>query len=49
MTSGSKMLSMISIRDLTRAVLGDREDEVHYLREYLYQVPAQSPAPYGSA
>jgi CBS domain-containing protein len=48
-TSGSKMLSMISIRDLTRAVLRDREEEVQYLREYLYQVPMQSPAPYTSA
>jgi CBS domain-containing protein len=48
-TSGSNMLSMISIRDLTRAVLRDREEEVQYLREYLYQVPVQSPAPYISA
>jgi CBS domain-containing protein len=48
-TSGSKMLSMISIRDLTRAVLRDREEEVQYLREYLYQIPVQSPAPYISA
>jgi CBS domain-containing protein len=45
-TSGSKMLSMISIRDLTRAVLRDREEEVQHLREYLYQVPSQSPASY---
>lgn len=48
-TSRSKMLSMISIRDLTRAVLRDREEEVQYLREYLYQVPAQGPASYTSA
>ena len=48
-TSGPKMLSMISIRDLTRAVLRDREEEVQYLREYLYQVPAQSPAPSASS
>ena len=48
-TSGSRLLSMISIRDLTRAVLRDREEEVQYLREYLYQVPVQSPAPYTSA
>ena len=47
-TSGSKMLSMISIRDLTRAVLRDREEEVQHLREYLYQVPPQSPASYTS-
>ena len=45
-TSGSKMLSMISIRDLTRAVLRDREEEIQYLHEYLYQVPVKSPAPY---
>ncbi len=48
-TSGSKMLSMISIRDLTRAVLRDREEEVQYMREYLYQVPAQSPARHAAA
>jgi Predicted signal-transduction protein containing cAMP-binding and CBS domains len=47
-TSGSKMLSMISIRDLTRAVLRDREEEVQHLREYLYQVPPQNPASYTS-
>ena len=47
-TSGSKMLSMISIRDLTRAVLRDREEEVQHLREYLSQVPPQSPASYTS-
>jgi len=38
-TSGSKLLSMISIRDLTRAVLRDREEEIQFLREYLYQEP----------
>ena len=48
-TSRSKMLSMISIRDLTRAVLRDREEEVQYLGEYLYQMPVQSPAPNISA
>ena len=48
-TSGSEMLSMISIRDLTRAVLRDREEEVQYLREYLYQVPMQGSASYTSA
>ena len=49
LTSGSEMLSMISIRDLTRAVLRDREEEVQYLREYLYQVPMQGSASYTSA
>ncbi len=44
-TSGSRMLSMISIRDLMRAAIRDREEEVQHLREYLYQVPAGSPAP----
>jgi CBS domain-containing protein len=38
-TSGSKMLSMISIRDLMRAVIHDKDEEVQHLREYLYQVP----------
>ena len=38
-----------SIRDLTRAVLRDREEEVQYMREYLYQVPAQSPARHAAA
>ncbi|MBI1957878.1 MAG: CBS domain-containing protein [Candidatus Rokubacteria bacterium] len=44
-TSGSRMLSMISVRDLTRAAIHDRDEEVRHLREYLYQVPAGSPAP----
>jgi CBS domain-containing protein len=39
-TSGSRMLSMISIRDLMRAAIHDRDEEVQHLREYLYQVPA---------
>ena len=43
-TSGSRILSMISVRDLTRAAIHDRDEEVQYLREYLYQVPAGSPA-----
>lgn len=47
-TSGSKMLSMISIRDLTRAVLRDRDEEVRHLKEYLYQVPSEG-APRASA
>jgi CBS domain-containing protein len=43
-TSGARMLSMISIRDLMRAVIHDKDEEVQHLREYLYQVPAGSPA-----
>ena len=39
-TGGSRMLSMISVRDLMRAAIRDREEEVQHLREYLYQVPA---------
>jgi CBS domain-containing protein len=46
-TSGATMLSMISIRDLTRAVMHDKDEEVQHLREYLYQVPAGSPAASG--
>ena len=48
-TSGSRMLSMISIRDVMRAAIQDRDEEVQHLREYLYQVPAASPAPHASA
>jgi CBS domain-containing protein len=48
-TSGSKMLSMISVRDLMRAAIQERDEEVQHLREYLYQVPAGSPAPHASA
>ena len=44
-TSGSKMLSMISVRDLMRAAIRDRDEEVQQLREYLYQVPAGSTKP----
>jgi CBS domain-containing protein len=39
-TSGERMLSMISIRDLMRAVIHDKDEEVQHLREYLYQVPS---------
>jgi CBS domain-containing protein len=38
---GSKMLSMISIRDLIRVDMQDKGEEIRYLREYLYQVPAE--------
>ena len=48
-TSGSRMLSMISVRDLMRAAIHDRDDEVQHLREYLYQVPAGRPASHASA
>jgi CBS domain-containing protein len=44
-TSGSRMLSMISVRDLMRAAIRDREEEVQHLREYLYLVPAGSREP----
>ena len=43
-TSGSRMLSLISVRDLMRAAISDRDEEVQHLREYLYQVPAAGPA-----
>ena len=44
-TSGSRMLSMISVRDLMRATIHDKEEEVQHLREYLYQVPAEVSKP----
>jgi CBS domain-containing protein len=44
-TSGSRMQSMISVRDLMRAAIHDRDEEVQHLREYLYQVPAGGPKP----
>jgi CBS domain-containing protein len=44
-TSGSRMLSMISVRDLMRAALDDKDEEVQHLREYLYQVPAGGSKP----
>ena len=44
-TKGSRMLSMISVRDLMRAALHDKDEEVQHLREYLYQVPAEAPKP----
>ena len=34
------LLSMISIRDLMRAELHQRGEEIRYLHEYLYHVPA---------
>jgi len=47
--SGSRMLSMISVRDLMRAAIHDRDEEVQHLREYLYQVPAGSQVSHASA
>lgn len=44
-TSGSGMLSMISVRDLMRTTIHDRDEEVQHLREYLYQVPAGGSKP----
>jgi CBS domain-containing protein len=38
---GAEMLSMISIRDLIRVDMQDKGEEIRYLREYLYQVPAE--------
>ena len=48
-TSGPRMLSMMSVRDLMRAAIRDRDEEVRQLRSYLYQVPSGSPAPQASA
>jgi CBS domain-containing protein len=48
-TSGSRMLSMISVRDLMRAAIHDRDQEVQQLREYLYQVPAGGTKPQPAA
>ena len=38
--SEGRLLSMISIRDLIRVDREDKAEEIGYLREYLYQVPA---------
>jgi len=47
--SGEKMLSMVSIRDLMRVDMRDKDEEVQHLREYLYQVPPGAPASRPSA
>ena len=47
-TSGARMLSMISVRDMMLAVIQDRDEEVQHLRECLYQVPSESSAAQGS-
>jgi IMP dehydrogenase len=36
--SQGRLLSMISIRDLLRVNLQDKDAEIQYLKEYLYQV-----------
>jgi CBS domain-containing protein len=37
--SEGRVVSMISIRDLIRVDLQDKGEEIHYLHQYLYQVP----------
>jgi CBS domain-containing protein len=37
--SGGRLLSMLSIRDLLRVDLDEKSEQIHHLREYLYQVP----------
>jgi CBS domain-containing protein len=39
--SGGKLLSMISIRDLVRLEIDRTGEELRYLHEYLFQVPAE--------
>jgi CBS domain-containing protein len=41
----AEILSMISIRDLIRVDMQDKGEEIRYLREYLYQVPAEPARP----
>ena len=45
--SGGQLLSMISIRDLMRVDIQHKEEEIHHLHQYLYQVPpgVASPGP----
>jgi CBS domain-containing protein len=38
--SEGRLLSMLSIRDLIRVDREERNEEIGYLREYLFQVPA---------
>jgi CBS domain-containing protein len=38
--SGGQLLSMLSIRDLLRVNMEDKDAEIHYLHEYLFQVPS---------
>ena len=44
-----RMLPMVSIRDLMRVDMRDKEEEVQHVREYLYQVPLGRPASRPSA
>jgi CBS domain-containing protein len=38
--SGGTLLSMLSIRDLMRVEIDHKHEEIRYLHEYLYQIPA---------
>lgn len=40
--SEGRVLSMLSIRDLVRVDMRDKDEEIRYLHEYLYQVPPYS-------
>jgi CBS domain-containing protein len=37
--SGGHLISMLSIRDLLRVNMEDKDAEIHHLHAYLYQVP----------
>ena len=37
--SAGQLVSMLSIRDLLRVNMEDKDREIHYLHEYLFQVP----------
>jgi signal-transduction protein with cAMP-binding, CBS, and nucleotidyltransferase domain len=37
--SDGQLLSMLSIRDLLRVNMEDKDAEIHHLHAYLYQVP----------
>ena len=43
--SGSRLLSMISIRDLIRVDMDDKHEELRSMREYLYQTSPEAGAP----
>ncbi len=43
--SGDRLLSMISIRDLIRVDMAEKQQELRYLREYLYQGSPEVGAP----
>jgi CBS domain-containing protein len=38
--SDGQLVSMLSIRDLLRVNMEDKDREIHYLHEYLFQVPS---------